>query len=203
MLSRTMNTTPYRFLLIAGALVSSLVTCSAADNVPPIGYTDTPFLPGGKWRVHDINRPRPQAVQPSPFKSEAPPTDAIVLFDGKDLAQWVDKDGKSAPWKIVDGCLEVVPKSGDIYTKQKFGSFKLHLEWREPADITGSSQMRGNSGVFLASRYEIQVLDCYNNLMVRPRRWSILAFRRANGKPMTSLLKLRSLRRARLKSQPM
>ena len=162
--SRTMNTTPFRFLLIAGVLVGSLVTCYAADKVSPIGYTDTPFLPGGKWRVHDINRPRPQAVQPGPFKSEAPPADAIILFDGKDLSQWIGKTGGPAPWKIVDGCLVVAPKTGDIATKEKFGSCKLHLEWSEPANIQGNSQGRGNSGIFLMSRYEIQVLDCYNNL---------------------------------------
>lgn len=163
MLPRVMKTTTLRFLWVAGALVGSIAVSSAAEKIPPIGYTDTPFLPGGKWRVHDLNRPRPQAVQPGPFQPETPPAAALVLFDGKDLAQWIDKEGKPAPWKIVDGRLEVAPKSGDIYTKQKFGSFKLHLEWCEPADITGTSQMRGNSGVFLMTRYEIQVLECFKN----------------------------------------
>ncbi|TAN36240.1 MAG: DUF1080 domain-containing protein [Verrucomicrobia bacterium] len=159
-----MKNTTLRSLLVAGAFVGGIVAGAAAEKAPPIGYTDTPFLPGGQWRVHDLNRPRPQAVQSGPFQTEAPPADAIVLFDGKDLAHWVStKTGAPAPWKVVDGCLEVAPKKGDIVTKEKFGSFKLHLEWREPADITGTSQMRGNSGVFLMNRYEIQVLECFKN----------------------------------------
>jgi hypothetical protein len=159
-----MKTTLLRFLLVAGALVGSVVAGYAADKAPPIGYTDTPFLPGGKWRVHDLNRPRPQAVQPGAFKTEAPPADAIVLFDGKDLSQWVNaKTGEPAAWKIVEGGLEVVPKKGDIATKEKFGSCKLHIEWAEPADIQDSSQKRGNSGIFFMGRYEIQVLECFKN----------------------------------------
>ena len=161
-----MNNTSLRSFAATGAIVVAILgsACAADHSQPPIGYTDTPFLPGGKWRVHDLNRPRPPIAPPEAFKAEAPPADAIVLFAGKDLTQWVGKNGGSAPWKIIDGCLEVVPKTGNITTKEKFGSCKLHVEWAEPANIKGSSQQRGNSGIFLMGVYEIQVLDCYNNI---------------------------------------
>ena len=94
------------------------------------------------------------------------PSDAIVLFDGKNLDSWVSaKDGSgAAPWKVADGIITVAPKSGDIQTKQTFGDYQLHIEWRTPAKVEGSSQGRGNSGIFMQGIYELQVLDSYNNL---------------------------------------
>ncbi|CAG4989667.1 hypothetical protein DYBT9275_00338 [Dyadobacter sp. CECT 9275] len=94
------------------------------------------------------------------------PSDAIVLFDGKNLDSWVSaKDGNgAAPWKVADGILTVLPKSGDIQTKQAFGDYQLHIEWRTPAKVEGSSQGRGNSGIFMQGIYELQVLDSYNNV---------------------------------------
>jgi hypothetical protein len=94
------------------------------------------------------------------------PSDAIVLFDGKNLDAWVSgKDGKSAaPWTVGDNAITVAPKSGDIQTKQTFGDYQLHIEWRTPAKVEGSSQGRGNSGIFMQGVYELQVLDSYNNL---------------------------------------
>lgn len=127
----------------------------------PVGYTDTPFLPGGKWRVHDANRPNPPVVHPG-AQPGAAPSDATVLFDGKDLSAWQGGDGKPAGWKLVDGVMEV-NGSGNIQTKAEFGDFQMHLEWAEPKEISESSQGRGNSGVFLMGRYEVQVLDCYDN----------------------------------------
>lgn len=132
----------------------------------PTGYSDTPVLPGQKWKVHDIDRPRPKVVTPGTQPGQ-PPSDAVVLFDGKDLSRWVTvgKGGARVPatWKVRDGYMEVASGTGQLETKEKFGDVQLHLEWAAPAEITGDSQWRGNSGVLLMSRYEIQVLDCYNN----------------------------------------
>jgi len=125
----------------------------------PVGYTDTPFLPGGKWRVHDIARPAPPVVKPG--VGGAPPSDALVLFDGKSLAAWKSGD-KDAAWKLVDGAMEV-NGTGSIETRESFGDLQLHLEWRAPEKVESSSQGRGNSGVFLMGMYEVQVLDSFEN----------------------------------------
>ena len=131
-----------------------------------VGYDDTPFLPNSKWRVHDGKRPMPRVVTPGTFSSQAapgtPPSDAVVLFDGKDGSKWQGRDGKIG-WKIEKGYMEVVGKTGDIQTVGEFGDIQLHLEWAAPAEVKGASQGRGNSGVFLGGRYEVQVLDGYDN----------------------------------------
>lgn len=133
----------------------------------PTGYSDTPVLPGQKWKVHDIDRPKPRVVTPG-AKPGDPPSDAIVLFDGKDLSKWMaqGKQGaglKPANWKVAGGYMEVTPGAGTLVTKDKFGSIQLHLEWMAPTELSGDSQWRANSGVIIMSRYEIQVLDSYNN----------------------------------------
>lgn len=92
-----------------------------------------------------------------------PPSDAIVLFDGKDLSAWTDKDGSPAKWEVKNGVFTVKKGTGDIQTRKLFGDFQLHIEWVVPATITGKGQARGNSGIFLQGRYELQVLDNYNN----------------------------------------
>jgi hypothetical protein len=132
------------------------------------GYDDTPFLPNTKWRVHDSNRPQPPVIWPGWFSTQEapgePPSDAIILFDGKDLSKWVSvKDGGPARWKVENGYMEVVAGTGDIQTVEEFGDCQLHIEWAAPAEVRGEGQGRGNSGVFLMGRYEIQVLDCYEN----------------------------------------
>ncbi|MBN1765302.1 MAG: DUF1080 domain-containing protein [Sedimentisphaerales bacterium] len=114
------------------------------------------------WEVHDMNRPRPEVVKPGDNPGE-PPSDAIVLFDGSDLSQWLSEKGGPAAWKIKDGFMEVVPKLGGIRTRQDFGSCQLHIEWASPAEVKGDSQGRGNSGIYLMGRYEVQVLDSYQN----------------------------------------
>ena len=134
----------------------------AQQKPPVLGYADTPFLPDGKWRVHDIDRPQPRVVTPGATVG-APPADAVVLFDGTGLAQWRAVAGGDAGWKVRDGYLEVVPGSGNIETRDHFGDCQLHLEFACPAQVEGSSQGRGNSGVFLMGLYEIQVLDGYDN----------------------------------------
>lgn len=113
--------------------------------------------------------PVPKIVMPGK-QDDAPPSDAIVLFDGRDLSQWeTSKDHSPARWKVHDGVVTVDKATGNIQTKQKFKNYQLHLEWFVPTNITGEGQKRGNSGVFLASTgpgdegYEIQVLDSYKN----------------------------------------
>lgn len=133
-----------------------------------LGYDDTPFLPDGKWRVHDATRPQPPIVTPGAACCECvlvgPPSDAIVLFDGTDLSGWVSKaDGSPAAWKVENGYMEVVPGTGYIQTKEQFGDCQLHIEFACPTEIKGESQGRGNSGVFLMGAYEVQVLDCFEN----------------------------------------
>lgn len=91
------------------------------------------------------------------------PSDAIVLFDGKDLSKWENTKGGPAEWKVKDGVITVDKSKGDIQTKDKFNDFQLHIEWRVPKDIKGSDQLRGNSGIYLQGMYEVQVLDNYNN----------------------------------------
>jgi hypothetical protein len=117
-----------------------------------------------KWKIHDPDRPQPPVVDPGPAGKPVPvPSDAIILFDGKDLSQWTGAKGQPARWKVENGYMEVVKETGDIRTKKKFGDCQLHIEWAAPLPATEKDQDRGNSGVFLMEIYEIQVLDCYNN----------------------------------------
>lgn len=90
------------------------------------------------------------------------PSDAIVLFDGSDLSEWVGRDGL-APWRVEEGYMEVVPGSGNILTKRTFGDIQLYVEWASPPEISGEGQNRGNSGIFIQDRYEIQILDSFDN----------------------------------------
>jgi hypothetical protein len=117
----------------------------------------------------EVWQPVPQVVTPG-ATCTAPPSDAIVLFDGKNLGQWVSTRDKSpAKWTVANGVMTVNKSAGNIETKKSFKDYQLHIEWKIPSDITGSGQARGNSGVFLASTgpgddgYELQVLDSYNN----------------------------------------
>lgn len=140
-------------LILATTALSALFV---ASQEPRPGYTDTPVLPDMKWHVHDPNRPIPAEVVPG--RGTAPPSDALVLFDGDDLDAWVD----SERWSIVDGTMGP-NRGGDLQTVEEFGDCQLHIEFRTPVDEDGSGQGRGNSGVFLMGRYEIQVLDSYRN----------------------------------------
>ena len=115
----------------------------------------------GDPKLTEVWEPVPEVVTPG--EGAQPPSDAIVLFDGKDLSAWIDEDGNKPKWQVKDGIINVVPKSGDIYTKQGFGDCQLHIEFRTPAEVEGEGQDRGNSGIFLQSRYELQVLDSYEN----------------------------------------
>lgn len=134
-----------------------------------LGYTDTPLQPDGKWRIHDPERPPPATVRTEGGVFTSPPSDALVLFDGTDLSAWRHIRPDVPEWTVeADGALRVAPylddgKATDIETHQSFGDIQLHIEWRSPPEIEGGSQGRGNSGVFLMGRYEVQILDSFEN----------------------------------------
>lgn len=145
-------------------LAALSISAGAADN-QNLGYTNTPFIPGTTWHVHDGTRPQPAIVTPAAtFSHQAPPpSDAIVLFDGTDLSQWRHGGGAAAKWKVENGFMEVTPKSGSLRTKGQFADFQLHIEFATPAQVDGNSQGRGNSGILFNGIYEVQVLDSYDN----------------------------------------
>jgi hypothetical protein len=121
-----------------------------------------------EWAIHDLNRPQPKVVDPGTASAAdqpgRPPSDAIVLFDGKELSRWrADKDGGPAGWKVENGYMEVVKGTGGIHSEQGFGDQQLHVEWRTPTPPHGEGQERGNSGVFLMGLYEVQVLDSHGS----------------------------------------
>jgi hypothetical protein len=138
------------------AAVSGAELVKAKDGSGVYGYKDTPKLPWCGYLVHDPDRPAPKRIQaPSaPAQPLAPPSDAIVLFDGKDLSKWGPTGGK-----LVDGCLEST--GGNLATKDSFGNCQIHLEWMAPANFQGPWYNQGNNGVFLLGLYEIQIFDSW------------------------------------------
>lgn len=134
---------PYIFLV----LIFTCIQLSIAQTTDP---KDT-----------EVWEPEPRVVNAG--IGTAPPSDAIVLFDGSSLEHWTSHDGAPAAWKIEDGAMTVVKGTGDIFTRRHFGDVQLHIEWRTPAVVESEGQGRGNSGVFLQSRYEVQILDNYEN----------------------------------------
>lgn len=144
------------------SLLAVAASCRAADeNKPsPVGYEDTPLIPGTEWRVHDIKRPAPPVVTPGAKVGDAP-SDAIILFDGKNTDAFVGKEGAPCPWKIENG--ELLIAGGDCWTKESFASCQYHIEWMSAPETKGNSQKKGNSGTFFMDRYESQMLDCYEN----------------------------------------
>jgi Domain of Unknown Function (DUF1080) len=146
-------------------LVCVFITSTVSNAQQPPregkGYTDTPQLPDQPWRVHDKHRPRPPKITPGAELGQ-PPSDAVVLFDGTDLAHWkLSGSDKPSPWKVEDGYMEVT--SGTAETVDQFGDMQLHIEWATPTEVKGDGQGRGNSGVIIMGRYEIQVLDSFDN----------------------------------------
>ncbi|MCL5281703.1 MAG: DUF1080 domain-containing protein [Planctomycetes bacterium] len=136
------------------------------EQKPKIEYVDTP---SGRWMVHDENRPAPPVITPGTFSSTRrvgqAPSDAIVLFDGTEgsMKNWTDTKGQPSKWVVGEGYMESVKGAGYIQTKESFGSCQLHVEFATPEKVQGTSQGRGNSGVFLQGEFEIQVLDSYEN----------------------------------------
>jgi hypothetical protein len=153
---------------IIGAILL-LRPVQSAQHASLMGYEDTPMLPGGKWHVHDGKRPQPQKIKAGTCSTQGkpglPPSDAEVLFNGNDLAKWRTEKGDPAAWKVEKGYTEVVPKSGDIYTREDFGDIQLHVEWRTPTPLKPGNQWQGNSGVFLFGVYEVQVFESSRNLI--------------------------------------
>jgi hypothetical protein len=145
-------------LALIRTLAAAALTAAATSAAASQAVTD--------WPIHSTSRPKPPTVDPGPFTASAPPpADAVVLFDGRTLREWesADSSGVPARWKVADGYMEVVAGAGNIATRRGFGDVQLHLEWASPAAPSGEGQERGNSGVFLMGRYEIQVLDSYQN----------------------------------------
>jgi hypothetical protein len=148
-------------LLILLIVAASIAPIAARQQAPP--------APGPKPADTEVWEPVPKVVTPG-ATCDAPPSDALILFDGKNLDQWVTaKDKSPANWIVADGVLTVNKKAGNIETKRSFHDYQLHIEWRVPQGVTGEGQSRGNSGLFLASTgpgdagYELQILDSYNN----------------------------------------
>lgn len=114
------------------------------------------------WKIHDMSRPRPAVITPQQLSLPTPPPEgAVILFDGKDLSHWMGKDNSSPKWKVENGYMEIVPGTGQIESREKFGDVYLHVEWASPDDTTRKGQDRGNSGIFFMNQYELQVLDSY------------------------------------------
>ena len=148
----------------AACLLATLLVAPLAAQQAP-----APTSPKPSPKDTEVWEPEPVVVTPG-ASSDAAPSDAIVLFGGTHLDEWVNvKGGGPAGWKVADGVFTVDKPVGNIQTKRSFTNYQLHLEWRVPATITGKDQGRGNSGLFLASTgggdagYELQILDSYNN----------------------------------------
>ena len=153
-----------RLVLIVASLISSMA------GARPVAAQAAPVP--SRWKSNEINRPRPPEIAPpAQALPIAAPSDAVVLFDGRDLSQWELVRGGPADWKIENGYMEVVngpgvinlklPGTGSIRTRESFGDIQLHVEWASPNPPRGVAQDRGNSGVYLMGRYEVQVLDSY------------------------------------------
>jgi hypothetical protein len=156
---------------VLGALATaSIALCSLCigQDQSKVGFNDTPMLPGGKWHVHDGNRPRPPVINPGTSSTQhepgQAPSDATILFDGRDLSHWKGRRGRPAEWKVEEGAMVIKPGAGEITSKEEFGDCQLHLEFAAPVPARGRDQGRGNSGVMFFGRYEIQVLDSFENI---------------------------------------
>ena len=150
-----MNTRQILYSILAGAVLLT-------------GQINSSAQPDPNWLDHDRNRPQPPVVTPGTFSTQEqpgrPPSDAIVLFDGKDMSQWCAMDGRPTKWVVKKDAMECVPGSRYIRTRECFGDCQLHVEWATPTPPHGEGQGRGNSGVFFGyGRYEVQVLDSYKN----------------------------------------
>jgi hypothetical protein len=144
----------------AAVLLAGLLLPAAEPAKPKVeyGYDDTPFLPNSPWRVHDRKRPQPPMVAPGTagqtVQPAVPPSDAIFLFDGKDLSQWQGGNEKG----IEDGAINIL-KTGELTSKRHFGDCQVHVEWATPAVADGGAMAWGNSGVFLMGKYEVQIIE--------------------------------------------
>ena len=136
-------------------MTAGVLMCVAVGS-PAYGAQQEPPPP----EETEVWEPEPAIIDPGGRRRA--PADAVVLFGGRDLSAWTGRDGDAA-WTVLGDAMTVKPGTGDIRTRRAFGSVQLHVEWRTPIAIAGESQGRGNSGVFLMERYEVQVLDSWNN----------------------------------------
>ncbi len=151
--------------LLLGCLLIALASLVTIGTPLFAGAQDAPQ----QWGPNDRNRPEPPVITPGTESTQAqpgrPPSDAVVLFNGKDLSNWQAVEGGGPPKVTVgNGFFAIAPGTGDIQTKAGYGDCQLHIEWATPNPPKGTDQDRGNSGVFLQGLYEIQVLDSYNNV---------------------------------------
>jgi hypothetical protein len=144
----TSNKTETMYRIILSTVLLVIAAGLSSQTIPP--------------EITEYWEPVPPVVTPG--TGTAPPSDAIVLFDGTSLDKWESVSGGPAKWKLEDGVMTVVKGAGDIQTRQAFGDVQIHIEWRTPAHVAGEGQGRGNSGVFLQKLYEVQVLDNYQNV---------------------------------------
>ena len=192
-----------RLALGASALAAALLAITAVgmgQAAKRPGFKDTPMLPGGKWHVHDSDRPWPVVVTPgtasTPDRPGQAPSDAVVLFDGKDLSKWRNEKGGDANWDVKDGAIVSKKGTGTLVSRDEFGDSQIHVEFATPNPPKGNGQGRGNSGVLIFGRYEIQVLDSFENptyadggaapCTASTRPWSTPRARPASGRPTTS-----------------
>ena len=149
----------------AASIVAAAIGIGAAAQPPgQLGYDDTPMQPGGRWHIHDGKRPQPPVVTPGVKNADPvpPPSDATVLIGTRDdLGAWQMTDGAPATWTMKGGVVET--GKGLMRTRAEFTDFQLHVEFATPTTVKGDGQGRGNSGVFLLGKFEVQVLDSYNN----------------------------------------
>ena len=166
------------FTLAASAFVSCCIQTPPSRPLSPAasasvnqiqarndGFTNTPMIPGTPWHLHDSGRPMSPVIAPGDTFSQmaAAPSDAIVLFDGKDLSKWESPNGGAPRWKVENGYMQSVANTSDIRTRETFPDFQLHVEFAEPTPPRGRGQERGNSGIEINGMYEVQVLDSYQN----------------------------------------
>ena len=159
-----MRETQVKHIVWAAAIAAAVAAGSPVTAQEKPGFKDTPMLPDGKWQVHDSDRPHPTVVTPGTVPG-APPSDAVVLFDGKSLDAW---QAQVTPWVVKNGAATSVPRADGggenaLVSKASFGDVQLHLEFGSPYPPTKTSQDRGNSGIWFMQRYEIQILDGYQN----------------------------------------
>lgn len=139
---------------------SALLFLAVASGMAALAQQ--PNRNGGDPKLSEYYSPEARVVTPGKTAADAP-SDAIILFDGKNFDKWQNARGEAVKWKLDNGAMTVVAGTGVIQTKEGFGDCQLHIEWRTPSEVKGDGQGRGNSGIFLMGRYELQVLDNYNN----------------------------------------
>lgn len=153
-LARGFNARVLRGILATGMLLATLAWGAEPEAGKPYGYTDTALLPGTSWHVHDPTRPLPPVVTPGPFVPSPAPSDAVVLFNGKDLSKWAEVKDDTLTNDSFN-----IQQTGEIHTRQEFGDCQLHVEWVIPANREGDWATWGNSGVYLLGLYEIQIIQ--------------------------------------------